>query len=71
MNDKKEFPGDGYEVIKNSMSALGKKTLLTLLENELCELNTGLYVSSDMQEVFRIQGNVRRLEWMINLFNKK
>ena len=63
--------GNEVQIVKSSISELGRTSLLTILENELDQITSALYVAEISQDIFRMQGQVMRLQWMIKLFSEK
>ena len=63
--------GNEVQIVKSSISELGRTSLLTILENELDRITSALYVAEINQDIFRMQGQVMRLQWMIKLFSEK
>jgi len=66
-----KMTGQEVEIVKKSINEEGKKNLLTILENELDQMNRALYCANEPNEMFRIQGQVIRLQWMLKMFGFK
>lgn len=50
-----------------STSVKSRKFLKDMMDKELDKMDKSLRIATDMQDVFRIQGNIKRILWLLQL----